>query len=76
MKRCSSIFGHKFRARFNSEPAPHGAFKTGSLHVWSEDLVKMTTKTTYVHDICERCGQIVDGQPVITQQADLVVRLT
>jgi len=60
-------FGHKFEARFHSEES-QGEFPkdlwTPAL-AFSKDIAEIiqstkSKKETYIHDICVRCGQIVN----------------
>lgn len=60
MNKCTSIFGHKFQARYNEE------FQESSLNelmkratqISSPFLREMRSKI-YIQDICARCGEIV-----------------
>jgi len=66
MKKCDSIFGHKFKARYNNEEILNpfsvwlGAVKFNmAFAVEVESLVERckTNKQTYICDVCVRCGE-------------------
>lgn len=52
--KCTSWIGHKFEARFSTEPsAVLAGFKA---EVRVTDMPMLLTKKTYECDICVRCG--------------------
>lgn len=61
MERCKSlagfILGHKFRARFHEGKPTIDNFRRGSAHGICA-IIEASKPLTYVHDICERCGEI------------------
>lgn len=63
MSKCQgimgAIFGHKFSPRFsegNSGPVNVKGIDPDSLI----KLIRSTKRTTYHHDVCERCGVTVE----------------
>ncbi|SCW91963.1 hypothetical protein SAMN03159424_04404 [Pseudomonas sp. NFACC05-1] len=60
--KCTSRLGHKYRARYDSEPMLD--FQVG--RITPSDMCRFLEpgrKQTYVHDVCERCGHIVRREP-------------
>lgn len=64
------IFGHNFKSIYNEEES-EGRFPdnfwTPSLAAFSEEVSRVinstkSRKSTYVHDICSRCGKIIEIQ--------------
>ena len=52
--------GHRFEPRYNEEPIGQNVEINAYIMATQPELVKsMTTKTTYVCDVCVRCGKIV-----------------
>lgn len=60
-KKCTSIFGHRYEARYDLGKAemPHANFKNMDGESMSEVIEKFRTKT-YILDICVRCGHIIE----------------
>lgn len=54
------IFGHKFRPRF-SEGASTLQSMRGCSAIEAAEFVRSTKPLTYHHDVCERCGAILDA---------------
>lgn len=59
MKKCTSILGHKFEGRYNSEPSHNFEGYEGPVFALVR-LVEASTKKTYVLDVCTRCGQTIE----------------
>lgn len=58
MIKCTSVMGHKYRPRYDTEPAH--SFRVESISRGAMlDLMDRNQKKTYVHDICERCGHVI-----------------
>lgn len=51
---CKSWRGHKFEARYDTEPVIYESERYGD-----SAFSDTASKKTYVHDICVRCGQVV-----------------
>jgi hypothetical protein len=68
MNKCNGLmgllFGHKFEGRYNEEES-EGTMPVSEYFVFSNDIDKVinatkSRKLTYVHDVCKRCGQVVE----------------
>lgn len=63
--KCTSIWGHKFEARYSKGPAVgHGKISLG--YAESEavcDVLEAYRQVTYEADICVRCGHVVERKP-------------
>lgn len=59
MEKCTSWLGHKFVARYDLGAPDLSWFRSFSGYGVNEMIEKMKPKT-YVHDVCVRCGQIVE----------------
>lgn len=61
---CSSMFGHKYEARYDTKESDSElasrVIKIGSL---SDRSMIILTQTTYIHDICIRCGHTIKRNP-------------
>ncbi len=62
MFRCDR-WGHKFRPRYDFSAAKIPWEQAKSLKIGVEALETMRSQT-YVHDICERCGEIIHREVV------------
>ena len=56
MKECTSIFGHKFEARYDT------GLPTGTIKGFKGTVIQMESlkDKKYIHDICTRCGQLIE----------------
>ncbi len=59
MEKCTSWMGHKFEARYDMGAPDLSRFIKFNTENVREFMESMKPKT-YVHDICVRCGQIVE----------------
>lgn len=59
MEKCTSWFGHKFVARYDIGEPDLSMFTSLKTRDMSGFVESMKPKT-YVHDVCVRCGQIVE----------------
>lgn len=66
MSKYNSWFGHHFEARYSYGPA--GQIKVeATLHGTLAEILEASKAKTYVHDVCVRCGKIIDARksPVV-----------
>jgi len=56
--KCLFIWGHKYEARYDSEPISDIKYVNYTGFDSIEDLSSLYTKKTDIHDICARCGDI------------------
>jgi hypothetical protein len=60
--KCTSIWGHKFVARYSS--APGRRLSQDELfwlpYTQRSEVIAAGIKRTYEHDICVRCGHVVE----------------
>lgn len=63
--KCTSIFGHKFEARFSYQnPAMIKFFERATqIDRLTGDFVEDCRDVTYERDICVRCGHVVEKKP-------------
>lgn len=55
--KCSSWFGHKYRPRFNT--MPHQNLNLSGCNAkQAEKLMRVCAVSTYVCDVCVRCGHV------------------
>ncbi|MES3028514.1 MAG: hypothetical protein V4820_11750 [Pseudomonadota bacterium] len=58
--RAGKLFGCKFRGRYDVGP-PHAPYKLSNMTEASIlDALKLSRPTTYVCDVCEKCGKTVE----------------
>lgn len=58
MKDCTSMFGHKYEARYqDSEPL-------------NTDNLLEKPRQQYIHDICTRCGHIIGGNKLDAERGE------
>lgn len=54
--RCTSIWGHRFVARYSVVPQPLGNLNGPAVAL--VEIVKVSTTRRYEGDVCVRCGAI------------------
>lgn len=61
--KCKSIFGHRYRPRYDSSPAPQAVYdelNASKISVRAAaKLIDSMRTVTYICDVCSRCGDIV-----------------
>jgi hypothetical protein len=57
--KCTSWLGHKFEARFDIGAKVGGPVEYEGSALFVLELEKLKQSRTYVHDICVRCGHVV-----------------
>lgn len=57
--KCTSIFGHSFKPRYDTIPPSRIGEYEGGRH-GLEQLIKLMTKQTYVRDVCKYCGKTIE----------------
>lgn len=57
--KCTSWLGHKFEARFDTGARVGGDAEYEGSAYFILELEKLKHPHTYVHDICIRCGHVV-----------------
>ncbi len=65
MKECTSMFGHKYEARYDSRMPDK--FEVEGNYIEAIEAIK--TKT-YIHDICTRCGHIIGGNKLDAERGE------
>lgn len=60
--KCTSWLGHKFEARYSTEPPAEDVLAglEGNAALVVNELLKTMSKRTYEADICVRCGFVVE----------------
>lgn len=58
MEKCQSVFGHKFKPRYDIEP-PADTLSISTSAGAALRTLELLSRRTYVADVCERCGAVV-----------------
>ena len=59
MDKCTSWMGHKFQARYDIGAPDLSRFIKFNTEN-ARDFMESMKPKTYVHDVCVRCGQVVE----------------
>jgi hypothetical protein len=58
--KCTSIWGHKFEARYSTHPGDYSVNKFRGTAQAYASMVEAHSDREYHHDICVRCGHVVE----------------
>lgn len=68
--KCTSWLGHKFEGRYDKGPAAGKYHVTNASEAHIEAIAERLRPVTYVHDICVRCGHVIEPNVEITNSAE------